>query len=53
MNEEVPFEVQNVESEDESDEEDAEEQTDANAHAAEALLGLSEVNLDGVCRCGM
>jgi hypothetical protein len=25
-----------------------EEQNDANAHAAEALLGLSEVNLDGV-----
>jgi hypothetical protein len=36
------------ESEDESDEEDAEEQNDVNAHAAEALLGLSEVNLDGV-----
>jgi hypothetical protein len=36
------------ESEDESDEEDVEEQNDANAHAAKALLGLSEVNLDGV-----
>jgi hypothetical protein len=36
------------ESEDESNEEDVEEQNDANAHAAEALLGLSEVNLDGV-----
>jgi hypothetical protein len=36
------------ESEDESDEEDVEEQNDANAHAAEALLGLNEVNLDGV-----
>jgi hypothetical protein len=36
------------ESEDESDEEDAEGQNDANAHVAEALLGLSEVNLDGV-----
>jgi hypothetical protein len=36
------------ESEDESDEEDVDEQNDANAHAAEALLGLSEVNLDGV-----
>jgi hypothetical protein len=36
------------ESEDEFDEEDAEEQNDVNAHAAEALLGLSEVNLDGV-----
>jgi hypothetical protein len=35
-------------SEDESDEEDAEEQNYANAHATEALLGLSEVNLDGV-----
>jgi hypothetical protein len=32
------------ESEDEYDEEDVEEQNDANAHAAEALLGLSEVN---------
>jgi hypothetical protein len=32
----------------ESDEEDVEEQNDANAHATEALLGLSEVNLDGV-----
>jgi hypothetical protein len=36
------------ESEDESDEEDAEEQNDANAHATEALLGLCEVNFDGV-----
>jgi hypothetical protein len=36
------------ESEDESDEEDVEEQNDANAHAAEALLGLREVHLDGV-----
>jgi hypothetical protein len=36
------------ESEDESDEEDVEEKNDANAHAAEALLGLSEVNLDGI-----
>jgi hypothetical protein len=34
--------------EDESDEEDVEEQNDVNAHAAEALLGLSELNLDGV-----
>jgi hypothetical protein len=36
------------ESEDESDEEDVEEQNDANAHEAEAFLGLSEVNLDGI-----
>jgi hypothetical protein len=36
------------ESEDESDEEDVEEQNDANAHAAQALLGLREVHLDGV-----
>jgi hypothetical protein len=36
------------ESQDESDEEDVEEQNDANAHAAEALLGLREVHLDGV-----
>jgi hypothetical protein len=35
-------------SQDESDEEDVEEQNDANAHAAEALLGLREVHLDGV-----
>jgi hypothetical protein len=39
---------QEGESEYESDEEDVEEQNDANAHTAEALLGLSEVNLDGV-----
>jgi hypothetical protein len=36
------------ESQDESDEEDVEEQNDANAHTAEALLGLREVHLEGV-----
>jgi hypothetical protein len=36
------------ESQDESNEEDVEEQNDANAHAAEALLGLCEIHEDGV-----
>jgi hypothetical protein len=36
------------ESQDESGEEDVEEENDVNAHAAEALLGLREVHLDGV-----
>jgi hypothetical protein len=36
------------EPQDESDEEDVKEQNDANAHAAEALLGLREVHLGGV-----